>query len=120
MLEEEWARYKYCILERSPEIYDNIRELLCDKTSYPALKMYRMIEAAFNVPIAAGNAVKAAQHVWGYLEDKASENEKKRFERLLKRFISGEANLKSVKSNLLLLAKEYDGNHLPGGYYFYF
>jgi UV DNA damage endonuclease len=119
MLEEEWARYKYCILERSPEIYENIRELLCDKTSYPALKMYRMIEAAFKVRIAAGNAVNAAQHVWEYFEDKVSENEKKRFERLMKRFISGEASMKSVKSNLLLLAKRYDGNHLLGGYYFY-
>jgi UV DNA damage endonuclease len=119
MLEEEWARYKYCILERSPEIYENIRELLCDKSSYPALRMYRMIEEAFNVRIAAGNAVNAARHVWGYFEDKASENEKKRFERLLTKFNSGEASLKSVKNNLLLLAEKYDDQYLLGGYYLY-
>lgn len=119
MLEIEWARYKYYVLEHSQEIYNNIRQILRDKDSYPALEMYRMIEAASDVPVATGNAINAAQHVWGYFKDKATEVEKKKFERILSRFSVGEAELKSVKNNLLMLSKKYNENYLLNGYYLY-
>lgn len=118
-LEAEWARYKYCVLERSPEIYGAVRKLLGDKGGYPALEMYRMIEAALKLPIVAGNAVNAAQHVWGYFKDKASDRENKRFQNLLQKFLSGEGGIQAVKNNLWLLAKKYQEDYLLKGYYFY-
>lgn len=118
-LEVEWSRYKYLVLERSAEIYGEIRQILQDKSSYPAIEMYRMIETASAMPINTGNAVNAAQHVWGYFKSKASAAEKKKFERMLTKYIAGEVNLKSVKNNLLLLAKKYDEYFLLSGYYFY-
>ena len=119
MLEAEWARYKYCVLERSPEIYNAVRRLLRDKGAYPALEMYRMIEEAFSMPVVAGNAVSAAQHVWGYFKDKASQTENKRFQNLLQKFVSGEAGIQPVKNNLLTLARKYAEDYLLNGYYFY-
>ncbi len=119
MLEAEWARYKYCVLERSPEIYNAVRRLLRDKGAYPALEMYRMIEEAFSMPVVAGNAVNAAQHVWGYFKDKASQTENKRFQNLLQKFVSGEAGIQPVKNNLLTLARKYAEDYLLNGYYFY-
>lgn len=119
MLEIEWARYKYYVLEHSQEIYNNIRQILRDKDSYPALEMYRMIEAASDVPVSTGNAINAALHVWGYFKDKATEVEKRKFERILSRFSAGEALLKSVKNNLLMLSKKYNENYLLNGYYLY-
>lgn len=119
MLEAEWARYKYSTLERSPEIYNAIRQLLQDKRAYPALKMYRMIEKAFEMPVVTGNAVNAAQHVWGYFKDKASEPEKKRFQSILFKLSSGESSFKSLKNHLLLLARKYHEDYLLNGYYFY-
>lgn len=119
MLEIEWARYKYFVLERSPEIYNKIRQILRDKSSYQALEMYRMIEAAYDMPVVIGNAVNAAQHIWGYFKENASETEKKRFERTLSKFSAGEAELKSVKNNLLLLSKKYNEDYLINGYYLY-
>ncbi len=118
-LEIEWARYKYLILERSPESYNNIRALLNDKSSYPALELYCMIEEASHVPVATGNAVNAAQHVWGYFKNKATEAEKKRFERLLLKFSSGEVSLKLLKNCLHMLARKYNEDYLLSGYYFY-
>jgi hypothetical protein len=47
--------------------------MLCDKSTCPAIEMYRKIEAAFEMPIAIGNAVNATQHVWGYSKVKASD-----------------------------------------------
>jgi UV DNA damage endonuclease len=119
ILEVEWARYKYFVLERSPEIYNKIRQLLRDKNSYPSLEMYRMIETASYMPAVTGNAVNAAQHVWGYFKDKASEVEKKKFERILAKFSTGDAELKSVKNNLLQLSRKYNEDYILNGYYFY-
>ena len=103
-LETEWARYKYCILERSPQHYQKIRQLLREKGSYPALKMYRSIEDSFDLQFVPGNRVNAAQHVWGYFKDKASEAERRRFQTLLQKFSSGEAGIQLVKNHLLRLA----------------
>ena len=41
LLEKEWGRYKYAILERSPAIYQAIRTLLKDKEAYPTEAFYR-------------------------------------------------------------------------------
>ena len=118
-LETEWARYKYCILERSPEHYQEIRQLLREKESYPALKMYRNIEDSFDLQFVPGNRVNAAQHVWGYFKDKATEAEKRRFQTLLQKYSSGEARIQPVKNHLLRLAEKYQEDYLLSGYYFY-
>ena len=34
LLEKEWSLYKYAVLERSPKLYDAIRQLLNDKNSF--------------------------------------------------------------------------------------
>lgn len=68
-LEREWARYKYLVLEHSPKGYHGIRELLKDKSSYPVLEFYRLIDDALSSPVTHGNAVNAAQHVWGHLKN---------------------------------------------------
>lgn len=119
MLETEWAHYKYSVLERSPENYHAIRKLLYDKAAYPALEMYRMIETTLKTPVDTGNAVNAAQHVWGYFKDKAAESEKRRFHKALKGYELGEAEIQPVKNILLTLARKYQEDYLLNGYYFY-
>lgn len=118
-LEAEWARYKYGVLERSPNAYQAIRQLLRNKSTYPAVEMYRMIEKSYSMPIAAGNAVNAAQHVWGYFKDKASEPEKKQFQSLMAKAGSSESGVLSIKNYLLRLALKYHEAYLLNGYYLY-
>lgn len=119
MLEDEWARYKYFVLERSQEIYNRIRVLLRDKSEYKALDMYRIIETACDLPVKAGSAINAAQHVWGYFKGKATENEKRRFERLLARLNPDDGSIKSIKNTLLQLAIKHKQYYLLEGYYLY-
>jgi UV DNA damage endonuclease len=118
-LENEWAHYKYAVLEGSPEQYQAIRHLLRNKNAYPAVEMYRKIEAAFNLPVLPGNAVNAAQHVWGYFKNCASKNEHQRFAQMLENFSAGQTKLPAVKKYLLRLALKYQENYLLHGYYFY-
>lgn len=119
MLEVEWARYKYSVLERSHEDYLAIEMLLRDKHAYPALEMYQIIETALGTSIVTNNAVNVAQHVWGYFKNKSSKTEKRRFMNSLKKFESGEVEIQSVKNVLLMLARKYQEDYLLNCYYFY-
>lgn len=118
-LETEWAHYKYCVLERSPEHYNAIRKLLKDKRTYPAIQMYRMIEMSLKTPYDKGNAINAAQHVWGYFKNRASESEKKRFQSVLQRFERENTQLQSIKNLLFTMARKYNEEYLLNSYYFY-
>ncbi|NLV50326.1 MAG: UV DNA damage repair endonuclease UvsE [Clostridiales bacterium] len=118
-LETEWARYKYFVLERSAKHYNAIRQLLKDKSEYPAVEMYRIIEEALNQPLLPGSALNAAEHVWSYFTNKASEARKNRFRSLLTKYSLGETGIQAVKNNLMLLAEKYDEQYLLNGYYLY-
>ena len=118
-LEQEWARYKYHILEHSANSYQAIRQLLRDKTAYPALPMYSLIENASQLPIETGGAVNAAQHVWGYFKDTATGAEKTRYQTLITAFTAGETELITLKNHLYRLAVKYQEAYLLNSYYFY-
>jgi len=118
-IEAEWGRYKYSVLEHSPEYYQAIRRLLRDKSEYPALDMYRMIETALDLPAAIGGGVNAAQHVWGYFKNKASAAERQRFQTLLEKYSQREIGIQPLKKHLLHLAVHYREDYLLNGYYFY-
>ncbi len=117
-LESDWARYKYIVLEKSPAAYRAIRLLLRDKTAYPAVELYRMTEDALQKPTEIGNAVNAAQHVFGYFNKTATAAEKRRFSGLLDKYASGTGRLSPVVNHLHLLAVRYDERYLLESYYF--
>jgi UV DNA damage endonuclease len=78
-LEREWGRYKYLVLERSQPIYQEIRDLLKDKAACPALEFFRLTQSALARPVGLGDALNAAEHVWGYFKDVASVRQKADF-----------------------------------------
>lgn len=106
-LEREWARYKYAVLERSPQNYLAIRVLLKDKAAYPVLEFYELIEDSMATVPEKGTAENAAQHVWGYVKDLATPTEKRRFETLLTQYRKEPASLRSVKNHLFKLAENF-------------
>lgn len=118
-LETEWGRYKYVVLEHSPEHYLAIRQLLQDKTIYPGRQMYQLIEQAMANEVVSGQAVNAAQHVWGYFKNRSSESEKKRFSKLLAGYTAGETGLQPIKNMLLKLSLKHQEDYLLEGYYLY-
>ena len=118
MLEAEWARYKYTVLERSPVSYQAIRELLKDKTSYPVNEFYQLIESALICETDPGKAINAAWHVYGYFKNRADEKERNRFEKGISAYREGRGSLETVKSQLHQMAKKYKVVYLLNSYYF--
>ena len=115
-LEREWSRYKYMVLERDPAGYTQIRDLLKDKAAYPAKAFYNIVEQALEKPFDAGYACNTLQHIWGYLEDIATEKEKQRFATLAATMTP--TALKRAKTFLLTLSEKYHVEHLTASLYF--
>ena len=117
-LETEWSRYKYKVLENSPSDYTEIRNLLKGKNQYPAVAFYNIIEQALQKEIQPGQAINAAQHIWGYFKNTSSEKEKSSFNKLLTEYNQGQASLKTIKSFLWKMILKYDQSYLRDSYYF--
>ena len=118
-LEQEWGRYKYNVLEHDPNGYNQIRQLLKEKDTYPVKDFYRIIEETLNSPASPGNARNAAEHVWGYFKNQAEAAEKARFERLSAGFGNGKNAALSMKIFLLKLQEKYRDEYLKQSLYFY-
>lgn len=118
-LELEWSKYKYNILEHSHSSYNEIRSLLKDKSEYPVVEFYKIIEEALNIEVTVGSFINGVQHTWGYFKGKATEKEKDRFTKNLEEFEEGKRTIKSIKNQLLKMAIKYDEKYLLDSYYFH-
>jgi UV DNA damage endonuclease len=107
------------VLSRSAKIYKDIRELLKAKEALRASDFYEKIEQAMLLSEDKGAEVNAAQHVWGYVNDKCSDSEKNRYTFLLKNFISGKGSASALKKHLLKLAQKQGEEYLLDSLYFY-
>lgn len=117
-LEIEWAKYKYLILERNQKTYNEIRQLLKDKDSYPVLDFYKLIDSALSLSESKKDTENAALHVWGYFKDKVSEKEKLKFMKSLDSYMRGSSTRNRFKKILWNLAKIYKSEYLLNSYYF--
>jgi UV DNA damage endonuclease len=118
VLEEEWSKFKYKILEKSPNNYLEIRQLLKDKNNYPAVEFYNLIEEALETETNIGNSINATMHIWGYFKDMASEKEKISFLKLIDEYKKGNASINKVKNTLWRLSNKYNQVYLVNSYYF--
>lgn len=118
VLEQEWSRYKYNVLEKSHNDYNDIRRLLMDKEKYPAITFYQKLETGMNQPETIGNSVNAAMHVWGYFKDVASISEKEKFLQSIEDYQAGKTSLLAVKRYLWKLTVKYQQQYLLNSYYF--
>jgi UV DNA damage endonuclease len=117
-IEQEWSKLKYVVLEKSPQLYNEIRQLLTVKVGYSRDEFLRLIELALNIEENTGYAVNALQHVWGYFKKVASDDEKTVFEKKLRDYASGSESLSELKSYLHVLSVKYDRKYLLKSYYF--
>ena len=101
-------------------MYNEIRQLLKDKKSYPILEFYDLIDSSLKKEISIENGTNTAHHVWGYFKDIATEKEKKKFFSYLESYRKGSFSIKAVKGFLWKMAVKYDENYLLSSYYFHF
>lgn len=118
-LEDEWAKYKYTVLENSPSNYLEIRNLLKDKENYPFISFYNLIEEALETEITSGNSLNALMHVWGYFKNKADEKEKKSFLKSVEDFKQEKISISTIKNKLWKMAVKYNEVYLLNSYYFF-
>ena len=119
LLEKEWGRYKYTILEKSPTVYQTIRTLLKDKEAYPVQEFYRLIDSAFAEEPHPGYAENAAAHVWGYFKKHATDVERRQYEKNLANCRNGTGTRATLKRHLFRLAQKYETEYLLQSLYFY-
>lgn len=117
LLQEEWARYKYWVMERSPGIYQQIRNLF-RKPPVSAMAFYELVQAALSLEENKMHRMVAAEHVWGYVKDQATPKEKQQFQTLKQSYLTGEKPLSTLKTKLYDLAKKYQQQYLLDSYYF--
>lgn len=119
-MEHEWARYKYALLEKSPVLYQQVRELLKDKNPKTALPFYEIIEQVYTLPENMGYSENAALHVWGYFKNMATEKEEQTFRKRLEKYREGTLSLAALKRYLWKLTEKYQVNYLLQSLYFSF
>lgn len=98
LLEIEWGRYKYAVLEKSPNDYNEIEKLLKNKKGYPVDTFYKVIDQAMGQDIETEQAINAAAHMWGYFKECATEQEKKTFEKRCISYSEGKLSLNALKN----------------------
>lgn len=118
-LEEEWERYKYAVLERSPSSYNQIIELLKDKDSYPVVSFYRLIEEAIDSPLEKEAAVNALDLIWGYLKEDVTAKEKNKYVSLKEKSEDKLTELVKAKRFVHKLSDKYNKEILLKSLYFY-
>ncbi|SEK61828.1 UV-damage endonuclease [Carnobacterium iners] len=119
-LEQEWAKYKYTILEHNPTLYKEIQVLLEDKKAYPVIEFYSLIDRAMATEPNEGTRLNAISHVWGYFKEIATEKERKKYESYLESFKKGTYSINAVKGLLLKMAIKYNNDYLLTSYYLHF
>lgn len=117
-LEKEWARYKYLVLSHSQKRYQAIRTLLKDKSAYPVVPFYSLIEEALDIIPDKNIELNGLEHVWGHLKKKASENENKTFQKMKEQWMDDEIKTSRLKKWLRRLAVKYDEQYLLQSLYF--
>lgn len=118
-LEEEWARYKYFVLSKSQQAYQNIRQLLKNKEKPDALAFYEILEQVQLLAEDRGAEINGAQHIWGYVNKECSDTDKRRFQRLLTGYEQGTSKATALKNLLFRLAREQEEEYLLKSLYFY-
>lgn len=117
-LENEWARYKYAVLGHSPMNYQAIRTLLKDKSAYPVVEFYRLIEEALDTAPQKNIELNGLDHVWGHLKNKATDKEATRFSKMKEQWLVDEIKLSRLKKWVYRLAEKYNETYLLQSLYF--
>lgn len=108
---DEWAKYKYAVMERDYYLYKECSKIIKDNSSM--FEFYKTVDFALSKPFNEGAFKNTLQHVWGYFKDKATDKEYLKFHQL---YNSNE--FIKCKSLLLKLAEKYNEEYILNSYYF--
>lgn len=110
---EQWAKYKYSVMEKNYSHYKKCSSLV--NSEVPISHVYTYIDDCLSLPFDEGSFINTAQHVYGYLKDKTTQNEKQKFNDLLS---NANGNKDRIKELLQKLCKKYEVDYINNSYYF--
>ncbi|QAA31605.1 YbgA family protein [Clostridium manihotivorum] len=112
-----WAKYKYCVMERSYSHYKNISKYFATGDVNES-EFNKLISEALEIEISKGQAINTLQHVWGYFKKICDEKEKLSFFSLLEMYEKDKCTLTTVKDMLYKLSGKYEVRYLLDSFYF--
>jgi len=112
IIEKQWAKYKYVLMERNYKYYKICSKLVKDKCGYEAF--YNYIDEIINVDIDSGSFVNTSEHVWGYVKNDVTDKEKNHFNKL----ILDIEHKDNIKLYLKKLCDKYNAEYMLNSYYF--
>jgi UV DNA damage endonuclease len=112
-----WAKYKYCVMERSYGQYKKISKYF-STGELNKNEFNKLISEAMEIEISKGQAINTLQHVWGYFKKICEEQEKSDFFSLLGMYEDDKCSLITVKNMLYKLSRKYEVRYLLDSFYF--
>lgn len=109
-----WARYKYTVMEKSYARYKACSQVI--NSSQPITDFLRLVDQSLLEPTLPGSFINAAQHVWGYFKDQATETERRQFIQLC----DNKDDLAAIKAYLKKISRKYPSDYLDRSYYFHY
>lgn len=114
-IEQEWAKYKYSIMEKSYKSYKIVSSNICQFNYNEFIGMINLILAKEDDK---NQIINTLYHVWGYFKKVTTAKEKAHFFNLLDLFKEEEQDLSQIKSVLYKYALKYNTSYLLNSYYF--
>ncbi|MCB2292109.1 UV DNA damage repair endonuclease UvsE [Clostridium algoriphilum] len=112
IIEKQWAKYKYVLMERNYKYYKTCSNLVKNKCSYA--NFYEYIDEIINLDVDNGSFINTAEHVWGYVKNDVTDKEKNHFNKLM---LDIEHKGK-VKLYLKKSCDRYNAEYMINSYYF--
>lgn len=117
---DEWAKYKYSVMEKSYTLYKECSNLVNSNIENKAIRFYNFIDKSLLNDFNKKNYKNTLLHVYNYVKDKVNEKEKANFYSLYKDF-EKDSNIElgeKIKKLLYRLCKKYSVIHILDSYYF--
>lgn len=115
---EEWRKYQYTVLEKSPEIYHNILHLLESDPFENPILIYQLIEEALPMESNKKNEVQGLDSAWDCVRDLVTDKEWMKYLKEMEQFKVDKISLQRMKGSLYRMALKYHQMDLLYSYYF--
>lgn len=116
LMQREWAKYKYSVMEKSYAAYKEIGNAAANSPTSPD-ELFILINEILSLPEDIGQASNSLEHVWGYFKKTAAEYERNKFMELLSSYRNEKTPLHLVKEFLRELSVKYDVSYILDSYY---
>jgi len=114
IIEKQWAKYKYVLMERNYKYYKECSRMI--KENCGLQEFYEYTDEIINSDVENGSFINTAEHVWGYVKTYATDKERMHFGKLLLDM----ENKEKIKIYLKKLCDRYNAQYIINSYYFHY